>query len=450
VTYSQNIRQNAKHADKSPRKGRSVATRQLLLAEAARRFRRHGYTASSLKDIAAGAGIGAGSLYYYFSSKEELLDEVLEKGCRQIVDFVSQARRQCEAGGGDFRDVFRAMIYAHLYYILYAGDFTAASIRNFSMLPPANQARHRQVFEIYGNVWEGAFEKARQTGELKPELDPAFLQRIIIGALNWAVEWFDTEHYSIHKFADRAADLLLDGMLKPGMSWQGQKAACIPVEPLEAMAARQPKFGKSRLGILIAAARVLRERGYEGVTLRHIGEVAGMEAGSIYYHFSSKEEIIDEVLARGLREIADGVASVLENRDKFPGPVDCIAAAVRTHMLYLFVRNDFVAMNIRIYAQLPQAVQERHRPVRQRLATVWSECLGIIGEAEEFRDNIEVLPTRQLLLGAQNWTALWFKPGRAPAPGNRTVDDLVNMLLVMFLDGIGGERLKGRGDITER
>ena len=175
-----------------------------------------------------------------------------------------------------------------------------------------------------------------------------------------------------------------------------------------------------------------------------------MEAGSIYYHFSSKEEIIDEVLARGLREIADGVASVLENRDKFPGPVDCIAAAVRTHMLYLFVRNDFVAMNIRIYAQLPQAVQERHRPVRQRLATVWSECLGIIGEAEEFRDNIEVLPTRQLLLGAQNWTALWFKPGRAPAPGNRTVDDLVNMLLVMFLDGIGGERLKGRGDITER
>lgn len=439
MTFSQNIRPRSRGEENTARPVRATATRQLILAEAARRFRRRGYTASSLKDIAAGAGIAAGSIYYYFSSKEELLDEVLDKGCRQIIDFVSAARSRSEAEGGDFRRVFRAMVHAHLYYLLYAGDFTAASIRNFSMLPPENQARHRQTFEIYGNIWEEAFENAMRNGELRADLDTAFLQRIIIGALNWTVEWFDTEQYSITSFADRVADILLDGMLRPGFSWHGRTALSIPVEPLEALVARQPKFGKSRLGILIAAARVLRERGYEGVTLRHIAEVAGMEAGSIYYHFSSKEEIIDEVLARGLNEVADGVASVVENKEKFACPVACVAAAVRTHMLYLFVRNDFVGMNMRIYSQLPQDVQDRHQPVRQRLAAVWSDCLSLVGASHEFRDEIEILPTRQLLLGALNWTALWFKPDRETAADSRSLDDLIDLILTLFLDGLSRE-----------
>lgn len=440
VTFSQNIRRKARGDDAAARRVRAATTRHLILAEAARRFRESGYTASSLKDIAAGAGISAASFYYYFSSKEELLDEVLDKGCRQVIDFVSDARAKCEAEGGDFRRVFRAMVHAHLYFLLCAGDYTAASIRNFSMLPPENQARHRQLFVIYGNLWEELFDKAKASGELKPDLDTAFLQRIVIGALNWTVEWFDTGRYSISHFADRVADIMLDGLLRPGYRWQGRTASALPVEPLEEMAARQPKFGKSRLTILIAAARVLRARGYEGVTLRHIAEVAGMEAGSIYYHFSSKEEIIDEVLSRGLNEVADGVATVLRNREKFACPVECFAAAVRTHMLYLFIRNDFVAMNMRIYAQLPRDMQERHHPVRQRLATVWSDCLHFIEQSNEFREGIEIMLTRQLLLGALNWTALWFKPDRETAATSRSLDDLINMLLVIFLDGICVDR----------
>jgi len=49
----------------------------------------------------------------------------------------------------------------------------------------------------------------------------------------------------------------------------------------------------SRGQILDAAARMLRRQGYGNTTLRKIAEVAGIQAGSIYYHFASKDEIMD-------------------------------------------------------------------------------------------------------------------------------------------------------------
>ena len=52
---------------------------------AARIFAEKGFHGSSTKDIAAELGIQQGSLYYYFSSKEEALEEVCLLGIRAYV-----------------------------------------------------------------------------------------------------------------------------------------------------------------------------------------------------------------------------------------------------------------------------------------------------------------------------------------------------------------------------
>ena len=69
------------------------------------------------------------------------------------------------------------------------------------------------------------------------------------------------------------------------------------------------KAAKTRAEILKAAARVLRDNGYKATTLRKIAEEADMKAGSVYYHFDSKEAIVDEVLNAGLRDLLAGVES---------------------------------------------------------------------------------------------------------------------------------------------
>ncbi|MEP4861455.1 MAG: helix-turn-helix domain-containing protein, partial [Alphaproteobacteria bacterium] len=47
-----------------------------------------------------------------------------------------------------------------------------------------------------------------------------------------------------------------------------------------------------RDGVLDIAARLFREQGYGSVSLRKIADAAGIKAGSIYYHFGSKDEIV--------------------------------------------------------------------------------------------------------------------------------------------------------------
>ena len=80
------------------RRGRDVRPEiseiaRLILASAARLFRRQGYSATTLRQIAGAAKIEAGSIYYYFDSKEAILDEVLDRGLRHVFVYPNGAAK---------------------------------------------------------------------------------------------------------------------------------------------------------------------------------------------------------------------------------------------------------------------------------------------------------------------------------------------------------------------
>ncbi|MDF2366714.1 TetR/AcrR family transcriptional regulator [Sneathiella sp.] len=415
---------------------KSKGTRDTILAVAARQFCEKGYARTTLKEIAASAGMEAGSLYYHFASKEDLLDDVFDLGCRQVIDVVSSAYNEQEAQGSDFRGIFAAMVYAHLHQILGGSEFTAAIMRNFSMLSPEAQVRHRRVFETYENLWTTAFINAQKKHEIRSDISVLTLQQLIIGALNWTTEWFDRDRFSVREFSETTVNLLLDGILGPSFKWNGREPDGMMIEPMSLNVAGRSKAAQTRLHILLSATRALRKKGYDGITLRHIAEAAGIEAGSIYYHFASKEEIIDDVLSRGLNEIVEGVIYILENESAFSDYASRLASAIRAHMHYLFVRNDFVAMNIRIYGQLPEDMREKHRPIRQQYSNSWSRTLVRAQESGEVRSDLDVLQMRQLMLGALNWSANWFHPNWDGEEASKSLDDLIGKVLTVFLDGI--------------
>ncbi|MEP4559632.1 MAG: helix-turn-helix domain-containing protein, partial [Nitratireductor sp.] len=58
-----------------------------------------------------------------------------------------------------------------------------------------------------------------------------------------------------------------------------------------------------RDGVLDIAARLFREQGYGSVSLRKIADAAGIKAGSIYYHFGSKDEIVAAILDAGIQAV---------------------------------------------------------------------------------------------------------------------------------------------------
>lgn len=185
-------------------------TRERILLEAARLFRHHGYVATTLREVADAAGIKAGSIYYHFESKDQILGEVLDKGILAVVDAV---RRRVEAlpPRATAREKFAAAIEGHLWGLLHHGDFTSANIRIYGQIPAAAKNRHRKIRREYTELWDRLLEDALQRGELRADIGMTIVRLFVIGALNWTVEWYNPQKGSFEDFVKQITTIVFDG-----------------------------------------------------------------------------------------------------------------------------------------------------------------------------------------------------------------------------------------------
>ena len=72
----------------------------------------------------------------------------------------------------------------------------------------------------------------------------------------------------------------------------------------------------NRTRILTAAARLFRERGFEGVAVSDLMSAAGFTHGGFYNHFTSKEALAEEACAHAFRGANDGLEAALETGDR--------------------------------------------------------------------------------------------------------------------------------------
>lgn len=187
-----------------------TATRERILLEAARLFRHHGYSATTLREVADASGIKAGSIYYHYESKDQILGEVLDKGILVVAEAVRQ-RVDALPGDATSRQRLAAAIEGHLWGLLHHGDFTSANIRIYGQIPTAAKNRHRKVRRDYANYWDRLLEDALKRGELRPDTSTAVIRLFVIGALNWTVEWYNPQKGSFQDFVKQITDIVFDG-----------------------------------------------------------------------------------------------------------------------------------------------------------------------------------------------------------------------------------------------
>jgi AcrR family transcriptional regulator len=189
-------------------------TRELILAGAARLFREHGYAATTLRQIADAAGIQAGSIYYHFGSKDEILLAVLDEGIR-AVDAAVRDRLARLPAQAPHRERIACAIEGHLHGLLQRGDFTSANIRVYGQIPGPLKARHRVLRQAYAHFWDDLLLQARESGELRGDLPLGMLRLFLIGALNWTVEWYTPRRGGFGKFTKAITDVVFEGILAP-------------------------------------------------------------------------------------------------------------------------------------------------------------------------------------------------------------------------------------------
>ena len=182
--------------------------------------------------------------------------------------------------------------------------------------------------------------------------------------------------------------------------------------------------------ILLISARLFRYNGFATTSLREIAKEAGITAGSIYNHFASKEEILDEVLRIGVGNVAVAVRERVAALPPTATGRERIATAIREHLLHALHQGDFTSANVRLWAQLPTEVKERQRAVRRDYAEYWRALFRQAQTTGELRADLDAKVMELFVVGAINWTGEWYDPRRG------SFDAFCEQLLEIIFDGI--------------
>lgn len=160
----------------------------------------------------------------------------------------------------------------------------------------------------------------------------------------------------------------------------------------------------SRAKLIAVSARLFAKGGFEATSMRDIAGRSGMLAGSMYYHFPSKNDLIAAVYEAGVAEIG---AAVDEALDKVRGPWPRLEAGCVAHLEALLADSAHAAV---MTADLSR-VEKR---LKRRLVTLRD------GYEKRFVELVAALPLpaatdrslwRLQLFGALNWTPTWYRPG---------------------------------------
>ena len=171
--------------------------KQRVLDAAAERLVAQGYTATTLREIAADIGIKAGSIYHHFESKEDLFIEVFSRGISVMVEAfesVDAAEPPCE----NPIDRIEQHVRAHLGALFEHGSYTAAHVTAFFTAPEELRSVIVPLRDDYEHRWNSLL------ADVLPEFDTARLpiaRLFLFGAMNTTIEWFDPR-----------GDLGLDGL----------------------------------------------------------------------------------------------------------------------------------------------------------------------------------------------------------------------------------------------
>src|SRR4051812_22631620 len=184
-------------------------------------------------------------------------------------------------------------------------------------------------------------------------------------------------------------------------------------------------LGRER--VVIAAARVLGERGYEGATLSRIGAAAGILAGSLYHHFKSKEDLFITVHAEGFKQLNEAVDSALAGPPKDPWAR--LEAACAAHLTLLVGSPDVsLVTGTSLFHTAPLALQRRLNRDRDAYEARYSALIAALALPRD----IDCSLVRLNLLGALNWTRMWYRPGKRNP--KELAHHLVQLMLRRSLD----------------
>jgi len=179
-----------------------------IRAAALRIFRRKGYDAASMQEIADAVGLNKGSLYYYISSKQELLVRLFEGRAEQVLGEMDTAASR----PGTPRERLRAIVRVYVFGALRNLDAVHVYVREEHSFPRTALQQVRRTHQAMRDHFERVIVDGMRQGDFV-ERDSKLATLALLGTCTWVHRWYRpggrlTETAVADDFAERAVRML--------------------------------------------------------------------------------------------------------------------------------------------------------------------------------------------------------------------------------------------------
>ena len=194
---------------------KSSSTREVIADVAVRLFGEHGYTGTTMRDIAEAVGVLPGSLYAHIDSKETLLLEIVKDGIARFLAIEQSLQGSAESPEARLRKAIRA----HVDVVAEDPQRSLVVFHQWRFLSEPNRASAVAMRRRYANAYVKIVEDGKAAGVFSPRLDTHIAVFGVLGALNWIPEWYsDKGAASPGEIAERLGEALIFG-LREGPAW---------------------------------------------------------------------------------------------------------------------------------------------------------------------------------------------------------------------------------------
>lgn len=182
-----------------------------------------------------------------------------------------------------------------------------------------------------------------------------------------------------------------------------------------------PASARGRL--LHEAARLFRDKGYERTTVRDLAAAVGIQSGSLFHHFRTKEEILKAVMVETIRLntalMQAAVDAAQTHRDK-------LQALVRAELESINGQTgEAMAVLVFEWRSLSEESRAYVLELRDIYEQLWLDVLDALRKDGVLAADPFVV--RRMLTGALSWTVTWYRPD-----GGLTLDDLTAQVIAMM------------------
>ncbi len=192
---------------------------------------------------------------------------------------------------------------------------------------------------------------------------------------------------------------------------------------------KQNSQKKRETEVYATAAELFARKGFHATRMQDIADELGMQKGSLYYYFNSKDELLSKLVTGSVKEAQGCLQAILESEQ---APTKKLANAIDEHLRILQQNADLHLINAQeILMSLDEETAVTTNAILKEYENIWRAIIQEGINTGDFRPDLDQKIVVKALLGLTNSTLTWFEP-----TGRLSRQEIAQIFAELIMNGL--------------